>query len=435
MYMVIMIVFMVIGVFDRFLATCNGLLVSIFSIVIYSRSIEFIAGPFASLVKGFVDFDFGFYLFAGILPLIGGLLGWRIRVKSRSDALGEAMLIGFASIFPLILTLSGMMILFITDSSIALITAIILSLITAVTVTITDYYYRKNPCSGNEGCEEKNNTTPVSATNLAFMILWGFATLKWPHGTPHGDIYDPYKILEFIEQQKVVYERQVQVALEDYMEHRTTRIILQKLVTHGKLSSFSEKYRFNNHSFTIRWFYLPSLKKEEVESEIRKKIELIKYYLLYEGRYEILFGIYADYAEYLVEQAFRAVGCMVVSKYTNYFNGITYTRKDTDLDFIVFHRDVGFIGVEVKNKLDYPELKDIEDFLDLVNYLGLKPLFVARMMPRRYIWEVISNGGFVVITERYLLKPGMPHEVFNGIVNMGIPLGIYRENTGVYPHP
>ncbi len=143
MYMVIMRVFMVMGVFDRFLATCNGLLVSIFSIVIYSRSIEFIAGPFASLVKGFVDFDFGFYLFAGILPLIGGLLGWRIRVKSRSDALGEAMLIGFASIFPLILTLSGMMILFITDSSIALITAIILSLITAVTVTITDYYYRK----------------------------------------------------------------------------------------------------------------------------------------------------------------------------------------------------------------------------------------------------------------------------------------------------
>jgi len=111
--------------------------------VIHSRSTEFIAGPFASLAKGFVNFDFGFYLFAGILSLIGGLLGWRIRVKSRSDALGEAMLIGFASIFPLILTLSGMMILFIIDSSIALITAIILSLITAITVTITDYYYRK----------------------------------------------------------------------------------------------------------------------------------------------------------------------------------------------------------------------------------------------------------------------------------------------------
>ncbi len=70
--------------------------------------------------------------------------------------------------------------------------------------------------------------------------------------------------------------------------------------------------------------------------------------------------------------------------------------KDIDLDFIVFCHDVGFIDVEVKNKLDYPELKDVDDFLDLVNYLGLKPLFVARMMPRRYIWEIIGNGALLL---------------------------------------
>ncbi len=88
-----------------------------------------------------------------------------------------------------------------------------------------------------------------------------------------------------------------------------------------------EKYQFNNHSFTIRWFYLPTLKREKVEDEIKKKIELIKYYSLYERRYETSSSIYADYAEYLVEQAFRLVGCMVISKYTNYFNGITYIKQ------------------------------------------------------------------------------------------------------------
>ena len=237
---------------------------------------------------------------------------------------------------------------------------------------------------------------------------------------------DPELILNFVREQVVVYERQVQVALEDYMEHRTTRELLGRLVREGELASSVEEHYVGGGKRKIRWFYLPNADEEELETAKRTKLILMGFYTGYERAFVYEGMRYDDYAEYLVERAFLKAGYRVVGKSTNYFNGKRYTKKDVDLDFIVYSPSGHFIGVEVKNRLDYPELKDIVNFLDITSFLGLKPLFIARFMPKKYIMDIIEAGGYVVITKRYFLRPGVPRPIFDALIRIGIPLGVYN---------
>jgi hypothetical protein len=51
--------------------------------------------------------------------------------------------------------------------------------------------------------------------------------------------------------------------------------------------------------------------------------------------------------------------------------------------------------------MDYPELTTK---VRLCQHLGLRPVFVVRMMPRTWIHEVAQQGGFVLIL-KYQLYP------------------------------
>jgi hypothetical protein len=54
-------------------------------------------------------------------------------------------------------------------------------------------------------------------------------------------------------------------------------------------------------------------------------------------------------------------------------------------------------GVEIKNRLGYIDQKEFLIKLEMCRVLGLRPLFVARMMPKTYIHEVRQAGGFSMI--------------------------------------
>jgi hypothetical protein len=122
---------------------------------------------------------------------------------------------------------------------------------------------------------------------------------------------------------------------------------------------------------------------------------------------------YDDYSEYLVEQAFRQAGYLVVAKNTNYFNGRVYRRaaaprrgRPPDLDFLVLITEKALpIGVQIKNRLDYTDNQSIDEFLAMCTQLEFRLLLVARMAHEMQNRRVVDARGKVVMFKRRLIKP------------------------------
>jgi len=141
---------------------------------------------------------------------------------------------------------------------------------------------------------------------------------------------------------------------------------------------------------------------------------------------------YNDYSEYLVEQALLKAGFRVLAKDTYYFNGIACKLRSgpgrpPDLDFIAEIPCQKYVGVEVKNRLEYPKKREICDLINLCACLNLKPLLVARRVHPSVFSIVPRHKGYVCIFRRYILQPELPREKFNEITKeLGFPLSVYR---------
>ena len=53
--------------------------------------------------------------------------------------------------------------------------------------------------------------------------------------------------------------------------------------------------------------------------------------------------------------------------------------------------------MEIKNRLPYIEQAEFHTKLAMCGFFGIRPLFIARMMPRSYISTVAKQGGFSLI--------------------------------------
>lgn len=89
--------------------------------------------------------------------------------------------------------------------------------------------------------------------------------------------------------------------------------------------------------------------------------------------------------------------------------GKVWTQTDHDLDFI-FERDGIGYGVEVKNTLGYMDSKEFLLKIALSSCLGLRPVFVCRMLPKSWIFELQRKGGFALIL-KYQLYPWAHNEL------------------------
>ena len=172
---------------------------------------------------------------------------------------------------------------------------------------------------------------------------------------------------------------------------------------------------------------------KEVEPIAIKKQELMDYYTKYPRNFRMGDTIYDDYSEFFVERALIHSGYFVVSKNAYYFNGNSYRQnvgagRPRDVDYIACVRGQNnYIGIQIKNRLEYPKVEDVHELIDICNTLNLKPVLVTRISHPR-VYSLINNvGGEIVIFLRYFLQPEMPRDKFDFIVNvLGIPLGVYR---------
>ena len=100
--------------------------------------------------------------------------------------------------------------------------------------------------------------------------------------------------------------------------------------------------------------------------------------------------------EYLVLEGFARQQFVLVGRETRSYRDRVWTATEHDLDFI-FERDGIAYGVEVKNTLGYMDHDELQTKIRLCLYLGIRPLFAVRMLPKTWANEVIRSGGFALI--------------------------------------
>ena len=86
--------------------------------------------------------------------------------------------------------------------------------------------------------------------------------------------------------------------------------------------------------------------------------------------------------------------------------------------------------MQVKNQLRYPRPEDLDMFLDMCQSLRVKPLLVARMAHEMQLKRIRDIGGGFVIFKRWILKPPFPRDVFQKLVERGLPVAVYTRVPG-----
>ena len=233
------------------------------------------------------------------------------------------------------------------------------------------------------------------------------------------------KILGLISSKEVAYLREVQVYLEEDYLHKDTYATLKRLCPQRLNTTLA---------FGNRWYFPKGKLWSDVEQVAKEKKGLMNTYVRHPRRYEKDGIVYMDYSEYLLEKALLTAGYIIVAKDTYYFNGIAYRESDTagrprDLDFVakVPEKEV-FLGIQVKNKMKHPTFIEVSFLLEICRVLHLRPILVGRIIHPSTYALLKNNGGRALKFKRYFLQPPFPRDKFSEIVEMGIPLGVYKRS-------
>jgi hypothetical protein len=193
----------------------------------------------------------------------------------------------------------------------------------------------------------------------------------------------------FISNKEAVYfSRQLEVVHEDRWYHWITNRALGRLNEEGLIRSEERKLSTGGRIILL-WHKAHRYYRRDA----KRLVSLVEEY----ANPNIGSAIGLN-AELLTLEGFAKCEFVTKGRNTNVFKGKKWPQSEHDLDF-VFERDGIAYGVEVKNKLGYMDYKELQAKLRLCRYLGLRPLVVARMLPKSWIKEVIDAGGFALITK------------------------------------
>jgi hypothetical protein len=234
-----------------------------------------------------------------------------------------------------------------------------------------------------------------------------------------GDEEDAYeqdvreRLIEFFEknQKKVFFSRQLEVKLEDKYFHWITNRAIRALIVEGVIK---EETRPLRSAGEIHLLWHPSFRyyKREAASVVK---------LVEEYSNPNIAGAIGLHGETMVLEGFARNEFVMKGRNARSYGGKDWTRTGHNLDFI-FERDGVAYGVEVKNTLGYMEQEELQTKIEMCKWLGIKPVFVARMLPRTWINEVIQGGGFALII-KYQLYPWTHKEVAVRVAKLlGLPV-------------
>lgn len=127
------------------------------------------------------------------------------------------------------------------------------------------------------------------------------------------------------------------------------------------------------------------------------------------------------HGEMMVLEAFARSEFVMRGRDVRSYGGKTWNNSEHNLDFI-FERDGIAYGIEVKNTLTYMDKKEFDVKVKLCKHLGIRPVFVVRMIPKSWMFELYKAGGFGLIF-KYQLYPYSHRELAIRVANeLGLPL-------------
>lgn len=211
--------------------------------------------------------------------------------------------------------------------------------------------------------------------------------------------------------EEVFFSRQLEVQFEGTYFHWITNRALRQLVEEEVIHRERRKLSTGG-SITLQWH------------------RQYRYYKRAASRVVALVEEYADpnigaalglHGEAMVLEGFARSQFVMQGRSTREFRGKEWRRTGHDLDFI-FERDGVAYGVEVKNTLGYMDYEELEAKVKLCRALHLRPVFVARMLPKSWIHEVGRGGGFVLVL-KYQLYPWAHGELARQVATeLGLPV-------------
>lgn len=204
------------------------------------------------------------------------------------------------------------------------------------------------------------------------------------------------KIFELFDKNReaVFFSRQVEVINEGEFFHWITNRALRELEEEGVIKSETRELSIGSRT---KLYWHPTYRYYK-----RKAKELID--LLNEYTNPEIGRALGWHGEMMVLEGFARTQFVQLGRNTNSFGGKNWTKTNHDLDFI-FQKNSAIYGVEVKNQLRYMDQGELRIKIELCLHLGVRPVFVVRMMPKTWIYEVNQAGGFVLVLKYQLYPP------------------------------
>lgn len=192
---------------------------------------------------------------------------------------------------------------------------------------------------------------------------------------------------------QVFFSRQLEIQHEDDFYHWITNRALHRLIGEGLVLQETRKLKAGGE-IKLVW-----RKGYRFYKRNAKRIVAV----VNEYSDPNILGVVGLHGEMMVLEGFARMQFVMRGRNTREFNGLQWNKSNHNLDFI-FERDGRVYGVEVKNTLAYMDENELELKTEMCQFLGITPVFAARMLPKSWIDRLVNAGGYAMIM-KYQLYP------------------------------
>lgn len=214
-----------------------------------------------------------------------------------------------------------------------------------------------------------------------------------------------------VNRQRVFFSRQLEVMYETERFHWITNRALRSLIEEGAIYTEVRQLTWGG---TVHLMWHRSYRYWR-----RAAADVVA--LVEEYSAPAIGAAIGQQGEFLVLAGFAQHEFVQKGRETRSYQGTLWTATAHDLDFI-FERDGIGYGVEVKNTLGYMDHDELGAKVAMCTYLGVRPLFAARMLPKTWANEIIEAGGFALIL-KYQLYPLAHRELATRVrEKLGLPV-------------
>lgn len=212
--------------------------------------------------------------------------------------------------------------------------------------------------------------------------------------------------------EQVFYSRQLEVFFEDAYFHWITNRAIHNLEAGGLIRS-EKRTLSSGGGIKLMWHKSYRFYKRSAN----RLVDLVEEYSK-----SVIGEALGMHGEQMVGMAFAREQFVMRGEGTREFGGKVWKETGHDLDFI-FERDGIAYGIEVKNTLPYMDQDEFKIKIQMCQRLGIRPLFVVRMIPRSWFKELNDAGGFALVL-KYQLYPRFYQDLAKRVAEeLRLPVG------------